>query len=84
MFKKRTTRNNEHDWTPTKYQYVLHHNKTKKQLEHFFPNMLQKCYRLPILEKYPCGHVWPLPSKTIMPPCRNFDVYLHAKNELHS
>ena len=28
-------------------------------------------------------HVWSLPSKTIMPTCRNFDVYLHAKNELH-
>ena len=22
------------------------------------------------------GHVWPLPSKMIMPSCRNFDVYL--------
>ena len=28
-------------------------------------------------------HVWPLPSKMTMPTCRNFDVYLHAKNELH-
>ena len=23
--------------------------------------------------------VWPLPSKAIMPTCRNFDIYLHAK-----
>ena len=30
------------------------------------------------------GHIWPLPSKMIMPTCRNFNVYLHAKNELHS
>ena len=29
------------------------------------------------------GNVWPLPSKTIMPPCRNFNVYLHGKSELH-
>ena len=29
------------------------------------------------------GHIWPLPSKTIMPTCRNFDVYLHGKNQLH-
>ena len=25
------------------------------------------------------GHVWPLPSKTIMPTCRKFDIYLHVK-----
>ena len=30
------------------------------------------------------GHVWSLSSKTIMPTCRNIDVYLHAKNEIHS
>ena len=28
-------------------------------------------------------HVWLLPLKTIMRTCRSFDVYLHAKNELH-
>ena len=30
------------------------------------------------------GHAYPFPSKTIMPNCRNFDIFLHAKNELHS
>ena len=28
------------------------------------------------------GHAWPLPSKKIMPICKNFYVYLHAKNQL--
>ena len=28
-------------------------------------------------------HIWQLPSKTIIPTCTNFDIYLHAKNELH-
>ena len=27
------------------------------------------------------GHVWPLPSKRIMPTCGNFDINLYAKNE---
>ena len=27
-------------------------------------------------------NVWPLQSKMIMATCRNFDVYLHSKNEL--
>ena len=25
------------------------------------------------------GHIWLLPSKKIVPTCRNFDAYLHAK-----
>ena len=28
------------------------------------------------------AHVWPLPSKAIMPTCRTCFVYPHAKNEL--
>ena len=28
-------------------------------------------------------HVWLLSAKAIIPTCRNFGVYLHAKNELH-
>ena len=28
------------------------------------------------------GHVWPPPSKAIMPSSRNFDVYPRTKNEL--
>ena len=35
-----------------------------------------KYYQLPILSTL---DVWPLTSKMIMPTCRNFDVYLHAK-----
>ena len=31
---------------PAKYLNVLHQNKTQKQLQHFFPKMLQKCYQL--------------------------------------
>ena len=40
--------NNEHDWTTVKYLNVLHHNRTKKQSQHFF-NILQKYYQLYIL-----------------------------------
>ena len=28
-------------------------------------------------------HIWLLRSRTKMPTCRNWNVYLHAKNELH-
>ena len=28
------------------------------------------------------GHVRPLPSKTVMPTCRNFDVSMHPNNGL--
>ena len=43
------TSNNKPDWTPVKYLIVLHHNRTQKQLQHSFLNMLQKYYQLPIL-----------------------------------
>ena len=39
--KKRKTSNNKHDGTPAKYLNVLHHNKTQKQLQHFFLNTLK-------------------------------------------
>ena len=39
----------KHDWTPVKYLNVLHHNITQKQLQHFFLNIMQKHYQLPIL-----------------------------------
>ena len=32
-----------------KYLNLLHHNRTQKQLRHFFRNMLKKYYQLPIL-----------------------------------
>ena len=56
--------------TSIKYLNDLHHNRTQKELQTFYFGYF--------------GHVWLLPSKMIKPSCRNFDVYLHAKNELHS
>ena len=55
MSTKIKTSINEHDWTPLKYldviKYldVLHHNRTQKQLRHFFLKILQEYYELPIL-----------------------------------
>ena len=43
------TSNNEHVWTTAKYLNVLHHNRTQKQLRHFFLNILQKYYQFPVL-----------------------------------
>ena len=43
------TSKKEHDWTPIKYLNVLHHNKTQKQLQQFFLNILQKYYQLFVL-----------------------------------
>ena len=63
------TSNNEHDRTPIKYLSVLHHNRTQMQLRHFFFKIVQKYYQLPILDTL------------FMPTCRNFDVYMHAKND---
>ena len=74
------TSNSQHDWMLVKYLNIFHHNRTQKQLRHFF--FLAKIYPSSYFRYF--GHVWSLPSKTIMPTCRNFDVYLHAKNELHS
>ena len=34
---------------PIKYLNVLHHNKTQKQLRHFFLKILQKYYQLSIV-----------------------------------
>ena len=54
----RKTTNNEHDWTPIKYLNVLHHNKTQKQLGHFFLH-LAKILSTSCFEYF--GHIWPLP-----------------------
>ena len=43
------TSNNELDWTLVKYLNALHQNRTQKQLQHFFQNILQKYYQLHIL-----------------------------------
>ena len=43
------TNNMDLDWTPVKYLNVLHQNRTKKQLRHFFLNILLKYYQIPIL-----------------------------------
>ena len=43
------TCNNEHDWNLITYLNVLHHNRTQKQLQHFF-NILQKYCQIPILD----------------------------------
>ena len=40
---------NKHDRTHVKHLNVLYHNRTKKQLQKFFLNILQKYYQLPIL-----------------------------------
>ena len=48
----------------------------------FFLNIIPKIFPTSYFVHF--GHVWPLPSKTIMPTCGKFDVYLHAKNELSS
>ena len=70
------TLNIEHDWTPVKYLNGLHQNRMQRQLQHFIIHILQKYYHLlPILGTLGM-HVRPLPSITIMPTCRNFDVYL--------
>ena len=70
---------NKHDWTHAKYLNVLYHNRTQKQLQYFFLNILQKHYQLPILgtsghfhQKWKCQLV-----KTLMFICMQ-------KNELHS
>ena len=41
--------NNKHDWTPVTYLNDLHYNRKQKQLQHFFLNILQKYYQIPIL-----------------------------------
>ena len=72
------TSNNKHGWTRIKYLNLLHHNRKQKQLQHSLQKILPTSY---------FGyfrHIWPLPSKTISPTWRNFDVHLHAKNELPS
>ena len=43
------TSNNKHDWTPIKYLNILHHNRTQKQFQYFFLNILHKYYQLPVL-----------------------------------
>ena len=75
------TYNNKYDWTLKKYLNVLHHNRMQKQLQYFswyIAKILLTSYFVYF------GHFWLLPSKILIPTCRNFDVYLHAKNELHS
>ena len=37
---------NKHDWTHAKYLNVLYHNRTQKQLQYFFLNILQKYFQL--------------------------------------
>ena len=48
---------------------------------------MQKYYQLPILGTLDTLNALvlfsPLPSKTIMSTCSNFDIYLHGKNEAH-
>ena len=63
--------NNKHDWTTIKYLNVLRLYRTQKQLQHFFLNILQKYYQLLILDT------------SISSNNTNFDLYLHAKKELH-
>ena len=48
----------------------------KSRCDTFFVNILQKHYSFYFGYS---GHVWPLPTKTIMPTSKNSDVYLHAK-----
>ena len=64
-----------------KYLNVLQHNRTKSSPDNFSQ------YIAKILPTSYFGyfeHVWPLPSKKIIPNCRNCDVYLHAKIDLRS
>ena len=58
----------------------LHHNRSQKQFNTFFKDIAKI---LPTSYFGYFGHAWPLPSEMIMPTCRNLDVYLHVKNELH-
>ena len=44
---------------------------------------LSYCKNITNILNWVLEHIWALPSKTILQTCRNFDVYLHAKNELH-
>ena len=48
----------------------------KSSCDTFFLRYFKKYYQLPILGTL---NVWTIPSKTIIPTCRNFDVHLHAK-----
>ena len=77
-----STSNNEHDCNPVKYLNIMHLNGTQKHLQYFFLKILQKKILLNSYFGY-FEHVWPLSSKTVIPTCRNFDVYLHVKNELN-
>ena len=53
----------------------------KQNSSSFFSEDIPKILQTSYFEYF--GHTWLLPSKTIMPTCRNFGIYLHAKNELH-
>ena len=46
---KQQKSNKVYDYKPVKYLNALHHDRTQKQLQHFFLNLLQKYYQLPIL-----------------------------------
>ena len=70
---------NRHDCTHVKYLNVLYNNRRKKCCNTFF---LIYCKILPTSYFGYFGHVWPLASKMILPTCRNFDVYLDAKNSI--
>ena len=76
-----STSNNKHEWTHVKYLNVLHHNRIQRSRNNFSE------YNTKILPTSYFGHfehVWLLPSKRLISTCRNFDVYLHARNDLHS
>lgn len=55
--------------------------KTKSSCETFFSIYIEQ---IPTSYFGYSGHVKPLPSKTIIPSCGDFDVYLNVESELHS
>ena len=75
------TSNNEHDRNPIKDINVLSHNRTQKQLQYvsfiYFKNSTNFIFWI----------LWICLATFIKNDnltCTSFDVYLHAKNELHS
>ena len=64
-----------------KYLNILHHNRTQSSCHNFF---LIIAKILPTSYFGYFRHLWPLLSKRIITTCRKFDVYQHAKNDLHS
>ena len=75
------TSNNKHDWTPVKYLNVLHQNRTQSSCDNFF---LIYCKNITNFLFWVFWTCMATSSKRIIPTCRDFDVYLHVKNDHHS